>query len=54
MGGILLSYPRAEGCLDPELMQHSFSVLVCAFLVVVMAVVNSYGAGGCVTEHANA
>ena len=33
--------------------QLSFSVLVWAFLVVVMATVNCHGAGGCVIQHAN-
>lgn len=38
-----------QGCgLDPELRQHSFSVLFGVLLVVVMTTVNCCGAGGCV------
>ena len=39
-----------NGCgLDPELRQHSFSVLVWVPLAVAMATVKCHDAGGCVT-----
>ena len=48
VAGIFRSYPRLGMCLDPELMQYSFSVVVWVFLVVVMATGNCPGTGGCV------
>ena len=47
-------YSWQEWCgVDLELMQLSFSVLVWAFLVVVMATISWHDIGGCVIQRAN-
>ena len=47
-GGIFMIYLRTAVWFGLELRQHSFLVLVWAFLVVVMEIVNCQGTGGCV------
>ena len=49
-----MSYQRTGVWFGPETDATFFSVLVWAFLVVVMAVINCQGIGVCVIEHADA